>query len=406
MAKEVASSRRCIYLDNNGTSPIYREVAEEMQPFLFDHFGNPSSSHAYGRVPKQALDLARERVANLLGAKASQVYFTGSGTESNNWAIRGALEYGSQKRPKRSDFLPHVVTSNIEHPAVAEALAKYKREGLCDYTEVAVDTKSGVLSVEAVEAAFRTGETVLCTVMHSNNEIGSLQPIAEIAKIAHAHGALMHTDGAQSVGKVDVDVEALGVDLCTVVGHKFGASKGVAALYCSLDSREFPSLLHGGGQENGMRPGTENVLLISGIGKASEIALLEGKEIRRNMLKTRNLLRGRLVEALGSHGIDYRINGPAEEANSLPNTLSISIPAVQAQEILADLSESVAASAGAACHSGGFHVSGVLKAIGLDDAHARGTLRLSTGRLTTEEEIERASDLIVEAVLRATSSSG
>ena len=291
--------------------------------------------------------------------------------------------------------MPHVVTSNIEHPAVVEALKAFREDGLLEYTEVAVDSE-GLLPLDAVAAAFRD-ETVLVSVMHSNNEIGALQPIAAIAELAHERGAVLHTDAAQSLGKVDVDVKALGVDLLTVVGHKFGAPKGVAALYVSEAlGDDFPSFLHGGGQEGGLRAGTENVLMIAGLGKAAEIAHEERAAIQDNM-RARTAQLEALLRA-GLPGAEVRTNGPRDAARRLPNTLSLSIDGLRASAVLAELSEEVAASAGAACHTGAASISSVLAAIGLEERFAFGTLRLSVGRSTTEADVAEAARRILAKV--------
>ena len=385
-----AAATSCIYLDWNATTPVYPEVAREMTA-LMGCWGNPSSSHALGRPAKEAVDLGRERVAKLINATPGEIRFTSCGTESDNWAI-----YAGVKRARLAGVaMPHVVTSNIEHPAVIEALKAFREDGLLEYTEVAVDSE-GLLPLDAVAAAFRD-ETVLVSVMHSNNEIGALQPIAAIAELAHERGACMHTDAAQSLGKVDVDVKALGVDLLTVVRHKFGAPKGVAALYVSEAlGDDFPSFLHGGGQEGGLRAGTENVLMIAGLGKAAEIAHEERAAIQDNM-RARTAQLEALLRA-GLPGAEVRTNGPWDAARRLPNTLSLSIDGLRASAVLAELSEEVAASAGAACHTGAASISSVLAAIGLEERFAFGTLRLSVGRSTTEADVAEAAKRILAKV--------
>eukprot|EP00854_Cymbomonas_tetramitiformis_P017507 gene17507-20844_t len=379
--------KTCIYLDYNATTPIFPEVADEMQPFLMRYFGNPSSNHAFGRPCNAAVKQARERVAKLVGAKQEEIVFTSCGSESDNWAIRGvvaaAVERSKEQHPER-EFVPHIVTSNIEHPAIEACLKSMASQGALAYTEVGVD-KEGLIQPEAVRAAMRP-ETVLVTVMHSNNEIGSVQPIAAIADVAHSQGSLLHTDAAQSMGKVPVKADEINADLITVVGHKFGAPKGVAALYIRHGT-SIKNMFFGGGQESGRRAGTENVLLIAGIGKAAEIAEREAAETSAHMRAMREELSQKLLEEFGSE--DVRINGPHDASKRLPNTLSISIKNLIASQLLAEIGERVAASAGAACHSGGGPaISAVLKAIQLPKEYALGTLRLSVGRHTTREDID------------------
>jgi len=366
-----------------------------MRPYL-THFGNPSSSHAYGRPSKAAVKYGRDRVAKLMGCSSSEVFFTSCGSEADNWAIASALARGKQLASCTGR--PHVVTSNIEHPAILEALRAYQADGLCDFTLVEVDGE-GTVCPSAVERAV-TENTVLVTIMHSNNEVGAVQDLAAIAKAAKRakRDVLVHTDAAQSFGKVCVNVKELGVDLCTLVGHKLGAPKGIGALFIDESVTAFPNFLHGGGQEGGRRAGTENVLLISGLGKACEIASRDGPRISSWMKSRRDQLRDRILAGLDP--VPVLINGQGD-GRGLPNTLSISIAQCNASEVLAELSEDVAASAGAACHSGGAGVSSVLTAIGLDESHARGTLRLSTGRLTTEREVDRAAELLCASILQS-----
>jgi len=381
----------CIYLDYNATTPVFPEVADEMEPFLRTHFGNPSSNHAFGRPCKDAIDVARSRIAALLGCHPSEVIFTACGTESDNHAILGGITSPNMPKPPKGS-LPHVVSTAIEHPAVLEALVHYKAMKILDYTLVPVDSE-GRVEAGDVEKAIRPN-TRMITVMHSNNEVGSIQPIAEIAAVAAKHRCIMHTDAAQSVGKVPVKVNDLGVDLMTIVGHKFGAPKGVAALYVR-GGLTLGKLLHGGGQESGRRAGTESVLLIAGLGKAAEIAEVERESTPRHMRLMRDHLLSRLVEGLPEGSV--RINGPSSPDLRLPNTLSVSVKGLAASQLLLELSRDVAASAGAACHSsGGPTISSVLAAMKVDPEFAVGTLRLSVGRHTVVGDVDRAADKIIE----------
>lgn len=385
---------RCIYLDYNATTPIFPEVAEEMTPFLHEHFGNPSSGHAFGRPCVAAVATARSRVAALLGCSEHEVVFTSCGSESDNHAIVGVVAAAKERLQGR---VPHVVTTNIEHPAVIECLVALAAEGRLTYTEVPVDTE-GLVTAEAVAAAM-TGETVLVTVMHSNNEIGALLPVAAIAAACKAPGVVVHTDAAQSVGKVPVKVDDIGADLITVVGHKFGAPKGVAALYVRRGT-PIARLLHGGGQEKGLRAGTESVILLAGLGKAAELAESEAAQTSAHMRTTRDRLQAALLERCAAAGVEARVNGPRDDARRLPNTLSISLRGLQAAPLLTEVSDVLAASAGSACHAAGASISAVLQAIRLPEELAVGTLRLSVGRHTTAEDVEAAVEIIMQAVAR------
>ena len=392
----------CIYLDYQATTPVWPEVAAAAEPFLRHHWGNPSSGHAFARPCATAVTQARESVAKLIGAHADEILFTACGSEADNHAIIGAVEAAEARRggmgAASTAPLPHVVTTNVEHPAVIECLEALQRAGRLEATYVAVDGE-GRVTPQAVAAAVRD-ETVLVTVMHSNNEVGAVQPLPEIAaavrRVARAP-LLIHTDAAQSIGKLDVDVNALGVDLLTVVGHKFGAPKGVGALYIRTGTK-LPKLLHGGGQEAGRRAGTESVVLLAALGEAARIATAEAAPLRAHMGATRDLLKRLLVEGLPEGSV--RDNGPADAAHRLPNTLSVGLKGVRASELLATLSERLAASAGAACHTQAASVSAVLRAMDVPLEYAVGTLRLSTGRHTTEAEVRTAAALIIEEAER------
>jgi cysteine desulfurase len=370
-----------VYLDYNATTPNAPEVVAAMRPFLEEHFGNPSSAHRYGAVTRDAVARARAQVAELLNAKPDEVLFTSGGTESNNYAIRGtALARAERGR--------HIITSQIEHPAVTEVCRRLEAEGF-EVTWLPVDGE-GLVRVADVEPAIRP-DTILITLMHANNEVGTIQPIEAVSEIARRRGIVFHTDAAQSAGKIPAGVQELGVDLLTIAGHKLYAPKGVGALWVR-DGVTLAPLMQGAGQEQGRRPGTENVLEIVGLGEACAVAR---RDLAGNMARMRET-RDELERGLRERIADVRVNGHAEKR--LPNTLSVSIRGVNANEILAAIEPHVAASAGAACHSGEVRISPVLRAMGVPEDWARGTLRLSTGRNTTLAEVSAALSAIESAV--------
>ncbi len=374
-----------IYLDYNATTPIAREVAEAMTPYLYEHFGNPSSSHPYGVTAKRAIETARAQVASLLGCQSAEVIFTSCGTESNNYAIKGVALAGREQGN-------HIFTSAVEHPAVIEVCTWLESQGF-RITVLPVD-EYGLVDPSNLEQAI-TPDTLLVSVMHANNEVGTIQPIAQLAKIAHRHGALMHTDAAQSVGKLPVDVNALGVDLLSVAGHKLYAPKGVGALYIRGGVR-LEKLMHGAGHEGGRRPGTENVLLNVALGQACEVA---GRDLEQNMAHfkaMRDRLHAGLVQELSDERV--KLNGHPEKR--LPNTLNLSFRGVEANTLLSEIGELVAASAGAACHADEVDVSAVLEAMQVPVDWAMGTVRFSVGRGTTADEVDRAVGIVAEAVRR------
>jgi cysteine desulfurase len=370
-----------IYLDYNATTPHDPEVIDAMRPFLEEEFGNPSSSHYYGSKPTQAVAQAREQVASLLDCQPHEIIFTSGGTESNNQALMGVIQAYRDKGN-------HIITSHIEHPAILEVCGYLGKKGM-EVTYLPVD-RQGMVSVSAMQAAV-TDSTILITIMHANNEVGTIQPLSEIARIAKANGILLHTDAAQSVGKIPTAVDTLGVDLLSIAGHKVYAPKGVGALFIR-DGVKLASIMHGAGQESGRRPGTENVLEIVGLGKACEIA---ARDMDRNMTQMQHM-RDRLYEGIKSRCGNTRINGHPQKR--LPNTLSISFEGLEANRILDHISARVAASAGAACHSDTIEISGVLKAMEVPLNWAKGTLRLTTGRGTTEPDIDTAVEVIIQAV--------
>ena len=370
-----------IYLDYNGTTPHAPEVVAAMRPFLEVEFGNPSSSHWYGIAPKQAVESARKQVAGILNCRPQELFFTSGGTESNNHAITGT----ARALRARGN---HIITSAFEHPAVLEVCRYLEKDGF-ETTFLPV-TADGLVDPAEVEKAIRP-TTILITIMHANNEVGTIQPIAQISRIAKEHGIVMHTDAAQSVGKIPTDVQDLDVDLLSVAGHKVYAPKGIGALYIRppLKPEKF---CHGAGQERGWRAGTENVLEIVGLGKACEIA---ARDLQRNMAHMQRL-RDRLHKGLTAELTDVRLNG--HSVKRLPNTLSLSFKGVEANRILEEIGLEVAASAGAACHSDTVEISHVLEAMKVPLEWAKGTLRFSVGRMTTTEEIDKAIEIVTRAV--------
>jgi len=375
--------KKPIYLDYNATTPHDPEVIEAMRPFFEEEFGNPSSSHYYGSKPKQAVDTAREQVAALLNCQPQEIIFTSGGTESNNFAIIGCAEALRHRGQ-------HIITSQIEHPAVIEVCRFLEIAGFV-ITYLPVDEFGRVKTAE-VEAAIQS-ETILVSIMHANNEVGTIEPVKQISALARKYDIVVHTDAAQSVGKIPVDVNQLGVDLLSIAGHKLYAPKGVGALFIRQGLGP-TKLMHGAGQEMGVRPGTENVMEIAGLGKACEIAR---RDLEKNRLHMQ-AMRDRLYEGLKKECEPVKLNGDLQKR--LPNTLSISFRNLEANKILDEIAAMVAASAGAACHSDKVEVSAVLEAMKVPLEWAQGTLRLTTGRTTTAADIEKAIQVISSAVKR------
>ncbi|MDX2472491.1 MAG: aminotransferase class V-fold PLP-dependent enzyme [Candidatus Krumholzibacteria bacterium] len=372
-----------IYLDYNATTPTDPRVADTMEPYLRDHFGNPSSGHIWGQRSREGVDRARAQVAALLQAKPEQVIFTSGGTEANNHAIVGAARLAQKRRPGTG----HIVTSAVEHPAISAVCDHLLTQGL-ETTAVGVDS-TGRVDPAAVAAALRP-DTFLVTVMLANNEVGTLQPIREIADLAREKGILSHSDCAQAVSKVPVGLVDLGVDMISLAGHKVYGPKGVGALVLR-PGVAVDNLMFGANHESGRRPGTENVLEIVGLGQA---CALIGEDLAHEMVHLAGL-RDQLQELLLAGHPTARVNGHATER--LPNTLSISFPGRVAGEILAHLPD-VAVSAGAACHSEGVHISHVLTAMGVPVNYALGTLRLSVGRMTQPGDITEGAARLIRAV--------
>ncbi len=385
MAMRVAAAPAAVYLDHNATTPIASEVLDAMRPYLERHFGNPSSSHGYGAIASEAVAAARGDVAALLRCDPERVVFTAGGSEADNLAIKGVA------LARRGDG-DHVITSAIEHPAVLAA-CRYLTDRLGYRLTIVPVDGCGVIDPDDVRRAIEPG-TVLISVMQANNEVGSLQPIAEIARVARERGITFHSDAAQSVGKVPVDVEQLGVDLLTVTGHKLYAPKGVGALYVREGTRLDP-VIHGGGQEHGLRGGTENVPYLVGLGAACALAArrLQAQE-HQNVLR----LRDRLHATLRSAVPGLLLNGHPDRR--LPNTLNVSFPGCDGEDML-DRTPSVAAATGSACHSGRTEPSPVLTAMGLDPQRALGAVRLSLGYDTTTADVDSAAAALVASALGA-----
>jgi len=374
--------KKPIYLDYNATTPVDPEVANEMLPYLQSLFGNPSSSYSIGRTSKEAISKARSQVAALINAKPEEIIFTGCATESNNLAIHGFVLANKEKGK-------HIITSAVEHPAVTEVCKYLGRLGY-EITYVPVD-RYGRVKSEDVENAIRT-DTALISIMHGNNEVGTIQPIREIAEVAKHRNITFHTDASQSVGKIKTDVNELGVDLLTIAGHKLYAPKGIGALYIRQGVR-IESLIHGASQEKGISPGTENVIHIVGLGKACEVAKRDFDKNHQHMKKMRDSLLEGLKNKLGN-----RITINADMNNCLPNTLSIAFENVEAHTLAATISDDICISTGSACHADSIEVSSVLQAMHIDHKIATRTVRISTGKYTTNEEIVAAVKIISRAV--------
>jgi len=372
------TDRDPIYLDYNATTPILPEVVQAILPYLSEHFGNPSSGHVYGLRTRQAVARARDQVAALLGCDSDEIIFTSGGTEANNLAIRGV----TAARPARR----HVVTTAIEHPATARPCDFLERRGF-HVTRLGVDP-GGRARLDDARSAIDDA-TALVTVMHSNNETGVLQPVAELTALARAAGAIVHTDAAQSLGKVPVDVRRLDVDLLSVAGHKLYAPKGVGALYVRRGTPLEPLVL-GAGHERGLRPGTENVAFIVGLGAACEAV---GRDLDAEAARIR-VLRDRLWDHLAAAVPGLALNGHREAR--LPNTLNVRFPRASGNAVLADATR-IAASTGSACHVGHESASAAILALGVSAEEAIGSVRLTLGRGTTEVDVDEAANALVES---------
>ncbi|GAE36514.1 cysteine desulfurase family protein [Halalkalibacter akibai] len=365
-----------IYLDYNASTPLAPEVVEVMTPFLTKYYGNPSTTHFAAIEAKKAVEKARQQVASFIGAAKEEIIFTSGGTESNNHVIRKVFDQHHHKGK-------HFITTAIEHPAVHKPLEYLKQFG-AEITYLPVD-KYGQVSIDSLKKAIRS-DTILITIMHANNEVGTIQPIEKIGEIAKQHGVLFHTDAAQSLGKIEVDVIKQQVDFLSIAGHKLYAPKGIGALYIRKGVELKPYLL-GAGHENGLRAGTENVMFIAGLGEACETA----KKFLIDMSKTKQLKEEFLSLLRDYFPNQITVNGHPVEC--LPNTLNISFKNRIGQDILTAVPE-IAASTGSACHSGVVTLSPVLKAMGVMPEEGKGTIRFSLGRFTTDAEIKFAAQYL------------
>ena len=373
-----------IYLDHNATTPVDPAVLETMLPYFSSDFGNASSIHTFGQRGRAAVETAREQVATLLDAQPQEIVFTSGGTESDNQAVFGVVRAQLARRAKA-----HVITTAIEHEAVLNTCQELEKQGVAlTYLQV---SGQGLIDLEALSKAIRP-ETTLITVMHANNEIGVVQPLAEIGHIAAEHDVYFHTDAVQSAGKIPVDVKACKVDLLSLSGHKIYAPKGVGALYIKSGTR-LQQLLFGGHHQRGFRPGTENVAGIVGLGKAAELVRLSLTADAARL----SALRDRFEQGLVSRIPDARANGGA--ASRTPNTSNITFPGIEGEALVIALDlKGLACSTGAACSSGAVEPSHVLKAIGMPAAEARASIRFSLGRHTTDAEIDAALEIVPTAV--------
>ena len=375
---------RYVYADNAATTSVSKKVVEAMLPYMTEHFGNPSSLYGIGQTAASAVRTARQQVAAALGADEKEIFFTSGGSEADNWAIKGAAALGAKKGKK------HLITTKFEHHAVLHTMAALEKEGFkVTYLDV---YENGIVKVEDVEKAI-TDETCLVTIMYANNEIGTIQPIAEIGKLCHDKGVLFHTDAVQAVGHVKIDVKEQNIDMLSLSGHKFHAVKGIGALYCKKGIR-LPNLIEGGSQESGRRAGTENVPGIVGLG----VAITEMVEnLEENYNKTKEL-RDRLFE--GASKISHsRINGDKEQR--LPGNFSMCFEGVEGESLLLMLDmNGISASSGSACTSGSLDPSHVLLSIGLKHEVAHGSLRLSLNEHNTVEDVDYILEVLPKIIDR------
>ena len=370
------------YFDNSATTRVKEEVLQEMFPYFCEEYGNPSSMYSVGREAKRALEKARVRVAKLINCKPKEVYFTGCGSESDNTAIKG-IAYKNRKKGN------HIITSKIEHPAVLHTCQSLEKHGF-EVTYLNVD-KDGFINLSELENSIKPN-TILISIMFANNEIGTIEPIREISKIAKKHNIIFHTDAVQACGNVDIDVRKLGIDMLSLSGHKLYAPKGVGALYVK-EGIEFEKFMDGGHQEKDKRGGTENVAEIVGLGKAAELAK-NNMEKYQEHLRT---LRDYYIKNIEEKITDAKLNGPRE--NRLPGNANFSFPGINGEELLIYLDErGICASSGSACTTGSMDPSHVLVAIGLDKNMSKGALRTSFGEENTLEDVDFLVDSLVEII--------
>ncbi len=377
-----------IYLDYNATTPIDPAVADVMIPFLRTHFGNPSSTYALGKFAHDAVETARAQLAHLIGAEPGEIVFTGGGSEASNHAIKGTVFAKVKGIFGRWVKGAHIITTAVEHPATMVPCQFLKKLG-CKLTILPVDEHGMVKPSDLHQVINRS--TTLVSVMHSNNEVGTIQPIREIAEIAHNYGALVHTDASQSLGKVLLHVNELDVDMMTIAGHKLYAPKGIGALFVRRGLKPEP-LIHGAGHESGRRAGTENVPYIVGLGKAAELASESLPGATKKLQDLRDRLWSHLREVCGKEIV---LHGHPELR--LPNTLNVSFLGYTNSELLEAIPQ-IAASTGSACHEGKVNISPVLKAMGVSKQVAKGAIRLSVGRFTSPAQIDQAGELFHKAI--------
>ena len=384
------SDDRVIYLDHAATTPVRPEVLEAMLPFFTEKFGNPATLYAAGSAAKDAMETAREQVATLIGAKPQEIYFTSGGTESDNWAIRGVVQ-ALRKKGR------HVVSSQIEHHAVLETCNYLEKDEGCEVTAVSVDA-DGLVSPDEVAAAIRD-DTVLVTIMHANNEVGVIEPVEEIGRIARERGVQFHTDAVQTVGKMPVDVDAIGCNLLSISGHKLYGPKGVGALYVRNGTR-IARFMHGGEQERRKRSGTSNVPGIVGLGVAAELARIE-LEAERTRLTT---LRDRLIDGIFKAIPDCTLSGPRHKR--LPHNAHFCFKGIEGEGMILRLDHhGICAATGSACTSSTLEPSHVLLAMGRPHEIAHGSLRMTLGLSTTDADIDKVLDVLPKVIeqLRAMS---
>ena len=375
---------RKVYLDHSATTPVRKEAADLAIEYMTDKFGNPSSIHSFGREAKKALEEARERLANLIGANPKEIYFTSGGTESDNIAILGAA-FANSKKGK------HIITSAIEHHAVLDTCKYLEKQGF-EVTYLPVDDQ-GIVNIKELEKAIRP-ETILISVMHVNNEIGTIQDIASMSKLAKDKGILFHTDAVQSLGKIPIDVNELNIDMLTGSGHKIYGPKGVGILYIRRGTK-IDSIMYGGSQERKQRPGTENLSSIVGFGLAAELA---GKEIDEEN-KKQTKLRDKLIKGILESIPNTRLNGHHEKR--IASNVNVSIEFIEGESLLLSLDmKGIGASSGSACTSGSLDPSHVLLAMGLSHEIAHGSLRMTLGRDTTEEDVDYVLEVLPQVVDR------
>lgn len=363
---------KLIYFDNAATTPVRKEVLDTILPYFSEHYGNASSVYSIARESKKAIDKAREQVANALGAEPAEIFFTAGGSESDNWALKGIAESMSSKGK-------HIITSVIEHHAILHTCEYLESKGF-EVTYLPVD-EYGKIRIEDLKAAIRP-DTILISIMFANNEIGTIEPIAEIGKIAKEKGIYFHTDAVQAVGHVKIDVKEMNIDMLSLSGHKLGAPKGIGALYIRKGVK-LKSFIHGGAQERGRRAGTENVPGIVGLGKAIEIAVNEMDEVTPKLIK----MRDKLITELNSKISHTKLNG--HPVDRLPGNVNLSFEFIEGESMLLFLDmNGICASSGSACTSGSLDPSHVLLSIGLPHEKAHGSLRLTLGHMNTEEEVD------------------